>query len=346
MPVHRSVRGPIHRAARWSPTLGVLGLTLVIVGALLSVSAQGPGPVPPGARAHSDSAPPVTVLNLTDAPAFTPDAVAGISGGSVSLQLVNTGNFTHTFTLSHVANITLNRSWTPEQLTAWFAHNASWTNVSVAPHVTAWANLSIPASADGSYEFVSVVPYQFEAGMVGYLNVTSASAAAGTTLSVMTSASTLAFVPAELNVSASSFPMKIDMQVSNLGSASHTWTLVPQANVNVSSGNYSSYFSAHPPAASVNVPTVPGQIIWANFTVSQKGVYQYICEIPGHLAAGMQGFLYVGVAPPAPVAPPSTAIVSPILLAVGGGLIGIAVVLALVASLVGRIPPPAYKPGH
>jgi uncharacterized cupredoxin-like copper-binding protein len=340
------VRGRAGRAARWGRSLAAVGVVLLVTGALLSMAHGGASAAPTALGARSDAATPATLVNLTDAPSFTPNAVAGISGTTLSLHLVNTGNFSHTFTLSKVANYTFNRSWTPGDLNTWFAHNASWVNVTLAPASSAWENLTIPATDDGSYEFVSVVPYQFQSGMAGYLNITSASSAAGVTLSVSTSASALAFVPAELNLSGSSFPMKVDMQVSNLGSSSHTWTLVPQANVNVTSGNYTSYFQTHPPAASVNVPTTPGQVIWANFTLSQKGVYQYICEIPGHLAAGMQGFLYVGVPPPAPVSPPSTAVVAPLLLVGGGAILGIAIVLVLVASLVGRIPPPSYSPHH
>jgi len=121
---------------------------------------------------------------------------------------------------------------------------------------------------------------------------------------------------------------------------------VPQADVNLTPGNFSSYFSVHAPLASVTVPTTPGQVIWANFTIPKAGVYQFVCEIPGHFAAGMVGYLYVGVAPPAVAPPPSTAIVEPILLLGGGALLGIGAFLALSASLVGRFPPRAPSGHH
>jgi uncharacterized cupredoxin-like copper-binding protein len=339
-PTFRTSRsGGARRRAR---TLMVLGVVLLVAGALLRAT-----PAPTFAAPHTfatggsggGTTTTTALVNLTDAPAFDPNAIAASSGATVAIDLVNTGNFTHTFTLSPAANQTLNRSWTPAALDQFFQQHVPWVNVSVAAGASAWANFTVPANASGTYEFASVVPYQFQAGMAGYFNVTSGAAGAGITLQEQTAASALAFQPAVLQANATGYPIHISVEVSNLGSTGHTWTLVPQANVNLTSGNFSSYFQVHPPAATVNVPTTPGQVVWANFTITQAGTYQYLCEIPGHFAAGMVGYLYVGVTPPAVAPPPSTAIVDPLLLAGGGALLGIGVLLTLSASLVGRFPP-------
>jgi uncharacterized cupredoxin-like copper-binding protein len=284
-------------------------------------------------------------VNLTDAPSFAPNSLTATSGSAVAIHLVNLGSFSHTFTVS-ATNVTLNRSWSPSQVYQFFRANGSWANVSLNGGASAWANFTLPEAAVGSYEFVSVVPYQFQAGMFGYLNVTASGGGAGVKLQEQTANAGLSFVPSVLVANATAFPTAVDVAVSNLGSNAHTWTLVAQPDVNVTAGDFASYFQSHPPAANVNVPLTPGQVVWANFTVTQKGVYQFICEIPGHLGAGMEGYLYIGVPAPAVVAPPSTAIVEPALLLAGGALLVVGVVLALVASLVGRIPSPAYGRKH
>ncbi|HTT26673.1 MAG TPA: hypothetical protein VMH90_06925, partial [Thermoplasmata archaeon] len=112
-------------------------------------------------------------------------------------------------------------------------------------------------------------------------------------------------------------------------------------------GNFTQYFQAHPPAASVDVPTQPGAFVWANFTLKSPGTYEFICNVPGHFTAGMFGFLYVGVPLPPPVIPPSTAIVSVWILYSGGGLLGVGGILAAAGLLVGRFPrSPPPSGGH
>jgi uncharacterized cupredoxin-like copper-binding protein len=343
----RTARPSAHR--RKARSFLALGLILLVCAAFLhaapSASRALPSPFATGGPGGGTVATNVTV-NLTDAPSFSPNAIAATSGTAVAVDLVNQGNYTHTFTVSSVANQTLNRSWSPTQLNAFFASHHPMVNVSVNGNSSLWANFTLPESASGSYEFVSVVAYQFQAGMSGFLNVTSSSPGAGISLQEATSASELTFAPAVLQANATGYPVRVSVAVSNLGSTGHTWTLVPQANVNLTPGNFTSYFTAHAPLASVTVPTTPGQVIWANFTISKAGVYQFLCEIPGHFAAGMVGYLYVGVPPPAVAPPPSTAIVEPILLVGGGALLGIGALLALSASLVGRFPPRAPTGHH
>ncbi|MCI4325496.1 MAG: plastocyanin/azurin family copper-binding protein [Thermoplasmata archaeon] len=343
------------RAGRWrrlSKALTALGLVVLLAAALVGTASERPSAAP---RTFSSGGGPTgggtaTIranVTLTDAPAFDPSSLTGTAGDLMAVDLTNSGNFTHTFTVSSVANHPLNRSWSPTSLAAFFHANGSWTNISVAPGTSAWANFTIPANASGSsFEFVSLVAYQFQAGMFGFLNVTGGASGAGVQLTEQTSGAGLAFVPAALGANATTFPVTIDIAVSNLGSTGHTWSLVGLPNVNLTPGNFTTFFQAHPSPASVDVPTTPGQVVWANFTIPQAGVYQYLCEIPGHFAAGMFGYLYVGVPVPASVAPPSTAIVEPLLLAGAGALLGVGILLALVASLVGRIPPPAPKPHH
>jgi uncharacterized cupredoxin-like copper-binding protein len=337
-------------SGRRARSLITLGLTLLVVGALLRVapapSYAAPRTFDTGGNGGGGTVGTTATINLSDAPSFDPNSIAASSGSAVAVDLVNQGNFTHTFTVSSVANETLNRSWTPGALGLFFHQHLPWVNVSVPAGGSEWANFTVPSDASGSFEFVSVVPYQFQAGMAGYLNVTSGAAGAGVTLSEQTSASALAFQPAVLQVNATGYPVHIAVQVSNLGSTGHTWTLVSQAGVNVTPGNFSSYFSAHPPAASVNVPTTPGVVIWANFTIPAAGTYMYICEIPGHFAAGMFGYLYVGVSPPAVAPPPSTAVVEPLLLVGGAALLGVGVLLALASSFVGRFPPRSPSGHH
>ena len=350
MPASQRTRTPRAGGRRRLPaTLIFVGAVLLIAGAL---ARPGAGVSPAGTHSFASggggggTATTTVTVNLTDVPSFDPSSLSASPGAAIAVHLVNEGSYAHTFSLSSVANFTINRSWSPSALDAFFHANGSWANVSLGPGGSAWANFTLAASASGTYEFVSLVPYQFQAGMLGFLTVAGSASGNGVVLQEQTSGGALAFVPAVLAANATTFPVTLDVAVSNLGSNAHTWTLLAQPDTNVTPGNWASYLQAHPPAANVSLPTTPGQVVWANFTVSQKGVYQFICEIPGHLGAGMQGYLYVGVPPPANVSAPGTAIIEPLLLLGGGALLGMGVVLALVASLIGRIPLPGYGPRH
>ncbi|MCI4345657.1 MAG: hypothetical protein L3K07_02730 [Thermoplasmata archaeon] len=279
-------------------------------------------------------------LNLTDAPAFLPASLAGAApGANVTVHLNNTGTFNHTFTLSQAANYVLNQSWTPGQLGRFFATNGSLANVSVLPGRSAAMTFPLPARAGASYEFVSLVPYQFQAGMRGYLNVSTGS---GVKLTEQTT-DQLRFLPDTLVVNATTFPAVIDVQITNQGTYAHTWTLSPLAGVFLTFQNYSSYFKLHPPLANAQITTA-NQVLWANFTIPQKGVYEYICTASGHFAGGMNGTLWVGLLPPPSAAPPSTAIVQGVVLASVGVLLLIGTLLAVASTFVGRFPqkPPSH----
>lgn len=284
-------------------------------------------------------------VNLTDAPAFVPHSISVPSDSRVSIHLVNVGGYTHTFTLANQSGVVLNRSWTPAQLDQYFATNASQRNVSLAAGGRAYANLTFPSSnLSRSFEFVSVVPYQFQAGMWGFLNVS-----ANSTPLLLSIATTngLAFQPALLSASPANpqGPANLHILVRNLGGTfPHTFTVAPETNVTITSPGY---FAGHPPLANVTVNASATATAWANFTVPGPGIYEFICTVLGHFAAGMLGFLYVGVPPPSPPPPPSGAIVESWVLAGSGIVLGVGLVLALVGGLSGRFPrPPGSRGGH
>ena len=284
--------------------------------------------------------------NLTDAPAFVPRYLnATVSGTvNVSVDLHNTGSTTHTFTVVNASNSStvLDRSWTPQALTTYFATYPPSVNVSVAGGKSAWANFSlVPSATFRSFEFVSTIPYQFQAGMWGFLNLTPL----GPTFVLSENATDIpAFVPNVLSAGPSVHgPVTLDIHLVDLGSEAHTFTLAPQPNVTLTTIGY---FATHAPLANQSFAPSAPKPIWANFTVPAVGVYEYVCTITGHFTAGMYGFLYVGVPVPPPPATPSTAIVAIPILVGSAVLLGVGVVLALGSAYLGRLPkkPPSGGP--
>ncbi len=332
-PSSRRRSGPGRRALPWV----IAAVVLLAVGWPAVQDARGLTLAPSIGYGHADAAETVTI-NMTDAPAYVPTFVVVPEGTNVTFHLVNQGNYTHSFTLSAVPSYTLDRSWTPAQLNAWFEANGSLANVSVAAGDQGWANVTFNDSTAFDYfQFVSVVPYQFQSGMVGQVNISSTGP--GVLLQEST-VNTPAFVPDTLAVlNATHYPVELDVLVTNDGTDSHTFTVVPQSNVTLTPSNFTTYFVSHPPLSSVDVPAASGGTIWANFTVKGPGIYQYLCEVPGHFGDGMSGLLYVGVTPPPPAPAPSTAIVDTWLLIGSGVLLGIGAVIAAVAAFSGRFPP-------
>jgi uncharacterized cupredoxin-like copper-binding protein len=288
--------------------------------------------------AHPVPANETVLMNLTDQPAYSPQFVAVPSNSTLDLHLHNLGAYPHTFTLSNTSGTSarLASNATPSEVYAFFHTNGMQTNVSLAPGASAWANLSFNAStAYDSFEFASVVPYQFQAGMWGLLNITST----GPGLAVEENTTDApGFQPSVLSASPAHYPAAIDVLVTNLGNLGHTFTVVPQSNVTLTVGNYSSYFTAHAPLVSATIPSGAGSSAWANFTIPAAGVYMYLCLVTGHFASGMDGNLYVGVPVPPPPASPSTAIVDTWILTGSAVLFGIGLVLAALASYSGRFP--------
>jgi uncharacterized cupredoxin-like copper-binding protein len=333
--------GPLRRALPWlvaSLLVGTVGLP--------SVAALGSLPQAPligYARAAASNS--TVGVNLTDAPAFSPQFLNVAAGSTVDLHLANVGHFNHTFTLEKTPNARLAPTASPAEVYQFFQRNGTLANVSLAPGHAGWANLTFNASsALSSFEFASVVPYQFQAGMWGLLNVTSVGPALR--LSDNTT-NNLQFVPSFLGASPAHYPVAIDVLVTNEGSLGHTFTLAAQSNYTLSPANFTTYFGQHPPLTSVTVPSGAGATVSANFTVPGPGVYEFICEIDDHFASGMYGFLYVGVPVPALPPAPSTAVVEVWLLVGAAVLVGIGVTLAALASFTGRFPrPPGSHGGH
>jgi uncharacterized cupredoxin-like copper-binding protein len=323
---------PLRRAAPWF----VAALLLATLGLPAAAGAFGHLPSAPTVGFARPSNSTTLLVNLTDTPRFTPQFLSATAGTSVTFHLVNQGAIVHSFTLLDQPGVLLNTSWTPTQLDHYFAVNGSLANVSVPAGGEANTTVAFNAStAFDSFEFVSVVPYQFQAGMWGLINLTST--APGLEASENTTDS-YQFLPAVLVANSTHYPFNLDVLVTNTGNLAHTFTLAGQTNVTLTPATYQSYFAQHPPLVSVNVPGGAGSVVWANFTVPGAGVYQYLCEVTGHFANGMTGFLYVGVAPPPAPPAPSTAIVEGWVLVGSGALLGFGVLAAAFAAYAGRFP--------
>ena len=326
----RRLSPPLRRAMPWL----VASLLVATVGL---PAAQGLALVPAAATigyAHPLSGNSSATVNLTDAPAFTPSSLSANPNATLSVELVNQGAYNHTFTLSPVPGLVLSPSLSPSQLYSFFAKNGSLANVSVAPGGTAWANVTFNASVSGdSFEFVSVVPYQFQSGMRGFVNMT----ASGPGVLLMDNTTdAYRFVPAVLSANGTHYPLVVDVQVTNQGSLSHTFTVSPLSNYTLSPANFTDTFQTNAPLVDQAINSGAGTTAWANFTVRAPGVYQYVCTVPGHFANGMDGFLYVGVSPPPPTQAPSTAIVETWVLIGSAGLLGVGILVAVIASYTGR----------
>ena len=285
-------------------------------------------------------------VNVTDS-GFDPQNVTVFAGDHVTFTVDNLGAYNHTFTLATIGNLTLSRGWTPDELTAFFARNGSLVNVSVAPGTDASAEVTLPTSDAGvSFEFVSLVPYQFQAGLFGFVHATYASSAGSYGLETNTT-NGLRFVPDALAIpDAASFPITVSVEVVNAGNIGHTFWIEGQDNNTLLSGNFSTYFSSHPPLAAVDVPSSTGGAVWANFTITGHGTFEFICTVPGHFAGGMFGWLYVGYLPAPPPAPPSSALVDVAVLAGAGGLLGVALLLTVIGTFTGRFPGGRSPPAH
>lgn len=294
-------------------------------------------------------------INATDYPSFDPNLLTVDPNTNITFIVHNVGPYyNHTFTLARQPSLpgapVPDPRESPTQIYQYFNRYGSYVNLSVAPNATAEANFTVTAALAGaSFEFLSLVPYQFQAGMFGFLNVTQP-LGPGVNLTINATQS-LNFVPNLLGVSTPAYPVTVDVAVYDIGVLPHTWTLAPQSNVTLLPSNFTSYFQAHPPLADVSVQSA-GVAYWGNFSVGAPGIYEFICKIPGHFnppSGNMYGFLYVGIPVPENVTPPppSTAIVQGGVLVGGGALLGFGILLAVIASFGGRFPKTAgAKPGH
>ncbi len=120
--------------------------------------------------AHPGTGDVATDVNLTDAPSFDPKYLAIGAGATLTIDLDNVGAYNHTFTLSSVPNATINTSLSPTGLDGYFTNHTpqAGANVSLAPGGMATVVLTYTTADIGdSFEFVSLVPYQFQAGHAG-----------------------------------------------------------------------------------------------------------------------------------------------------------------------------------
>jgi plastocyanin len=93
----------------------------------------------------------------------------------------------------------------------------------------------------------------------------------------------------------------VHVAVTQLGNIPHTFTLSPTAGYEFpttdGSSDLDSYFAAHAPLLNIQInSTTTGSITYGNFTAPPVGVYEYVCEEPGHFPS-MSGLLGVGVMP-------------------------------------------------
>lgn len=327
----------------------LLAVVLPLVAPVVRASQEGRELGQPHVSAARAVASHVNVtINTSAAPAFVPNAIHATSGQNLTITLVNNGTFNHTFTMSSNGTERFPQSWSPTQLSAYFSAHTPLVNVTMPAHSTTAVNLSVNSTmAGGHFEFVSLVPYQFQAGLYGFLNVTPP---VSSHLTFYVNASdSLRFISDALNASSvTAFPFEATVFFGTLGVLSHTFTLSPLPNYNLSSDNFTSFFTQHLPLVDIPVPLTAGSYTNGSFVITAPGYYEYICTVPGHFASGMYGFLYAGVATPSPPVPVvvSTAIVQSEILIGGGSLLGIGVVLAAAASITGRIPPPKPGEGH
>jgi uncharacterized cupredoxin-like copper-binding protein len=285
---------------------------------------------------HPETGNTSVTVNMTDAPAFVPRSLTATAGAPLSVHLVNQGVYNHSFAVSALPNFVINTSWSPARLDSFFTHNGSLADVNVSGGGSGFANISFNSSVGGdSFEFVSLVPYQFQAGMWGFVNLTASGPG---TLLMENTTDSYAFVPNVLYVAPAHLPVILDVLVTNTGSLGHTFTVSSLSNYTLSPANFTQTFATNAPFTNTPIPSGSGSTAWANFTVRAVGVYQYICTVPGHFANGMTGELYVGVTPPPPVPAPSTAVVETWVLAGSAVLLGIGVLVAVIASYSGRFP--------
>ena len=327
-------RHGLRRATPWLAT----GLVLALVGAVGGARAVPfLSYAPTVGYGHTPDANLTVSLQVSDA-GFTPRFFSEPPGTNLSVHVMNVGHLTHSFVLSNDSGYRFNGS-NPSKLNASVNAHPLSANVTVAPGTSAWANFSIlPSEGFDSFEFLSQVPYQFQSGLWGLLNITSTTP--GTTIYENTT-NALSFQPSVLDDNASHYPSNVNIYVANLGDVNHTFTVAPQPNVTITTVGY---FHAHPALGNASIPGTAGKGAWANFTVPAPGIYEFVCTVAGHFTSGMFGFLYAGVPPPPPPAPLPTGIVDSWVLAGSFALLGIGGLLVVIAGFGGRFA--GSPPGH
>jgi plastocyanin len=128
----------------------------------------------------------------------------------------------------------------------------------------------------------------------------------------------------------------VHVTVTQLGTIDHTFTLSPTAGFTFpttdSAGDLDSYFSAHAPLVDVQVGTTTGGHYFGNFTAPPVGVYEYVCEEPGHFPS-MSGLLGSGEAPGS--LSTNTGPGAPVYI-IAGSIVGLVIIALVLGFVVGK----------
>jgi plastocyanin len=143
------------------------------------------------------------------------------------------------------------------------------------------------ASETGSFWYVSEVPGELQAGMYGWFNVTSLHYHFNGRHFILIAGEqdSLTFNGTSpgpsLSVPLGSF-VWVTFEVSPSAGITHSWVLIPLNGTEDSPPVFPEASSPDPHAGSP-----PGSSTNLSFLAERAGSYRYICEMPGHYAAGM-----------------------------------------------------------
>jgi plastocyanin len=157
--------------------------------------------------------------------------------------------------------------------------------------------------------------------------------AAATDSITITVSSAFAFDPSSFEVNPGD---TVTLTVEQLGDVQHTFTLSSVANFSFTNSNstadLTSFFAAHPPLAYFQINATPGEKQTVTFKAPPLGVYEYVCEVPGHFQLGMWGDMGSGVA----VGPPPAPTIPVVLYVITGGIAGLVVLAVILGFVVGK----------
>ncbi|CAN5568184.1 hypothetical protein BH09CHL1_BH09CHL1_32650 [soil metagenome] len=193
---------------------------------------------------------------------FDPTAITIPSNTATTIHIVNEGATTHNFSIPTL-------------------------NVSIDLDAGASADVEIPATAAGEYDFDCNIPGHKEAGMVGKLTVSDAAAAPAETEAA-------APPPAESTEAAAAAPEPVTITMGDTffdpttaAIPADTATTIHVVNNGATTHNFSI------PALNVSVDLDAGASADVEIPATAAGEYDFDCNIPGHKEAGMVGKLTV-----------------------------------------------------
>jgi len=158
------------------PGLVAASATLLVPGLLVGAAGTIHASVPSGAPSAS-----VDYVNVsaTGNYQFQPALLYVAPGAVVHLAVTQLAAFSHTFTLSSVANVSIPTSLDPAELYQYFQTHAPILNLSLGSVVGVVTTATFTAPAAGTYEFVCTEPGHFQSGMKGFLNSTTTAPSSG-----------------------------------------------------------------------------------------------------------------------------------------------------------------------